>query len=518
MAIFSADFGSVEAMKWLTPIYLIAFAVLAIPLQGQDSEPAPEDRLRPPAAQVIRAYQDQIFVPKVVRSHTRYLDLANYPLTMRPWAVKVLSGHLQHLSRSATITQPYIVPDTSLSLVRVNLKDYGIDPKVWDKLIEIDTVYHSQREEYYDWPDPAKADPKLFKVIGGDKCYPDEKGNYYVAKKYKRSGQLPATWIGDDAAATAVEGLERETGSKIPILRANQFFRNSAAQADRVPGYYQFLGVTSRADWEHLIGYKANSGQIIRAAVASSGVTNDARAYVRKPAANGPYWLSIDFKKGIGKQNPLAIVGQPIEDAGEAFEAIGYLPNGFLAFGLFNDKGQLVDSAPDFIAGNGQASRNDYRVHVGVSCIHCHKEGGLRPLDDWFRNLYQDAGQLRKTHVLRDFRDEYLTPLPLEQDRIRYTEAVKAATGWEVAEYAKKYGELFAWDEDLLIDVAQAEREFGVPRKVIAQSLARAISQGQENTVLEALLLEGPRARGIPVRQFEDQYGAMQNYLQRYYP
>lgn len=506
-------------MRWsIALLYAIVFCTLAVPFQAQEPEAPPEAPPIPPAAQAIRAYQDIIFVPKDVRSHTRYLDLSNYPLSVRPWAVKVLSGHLQHLSKTATITQPYIVPGTSLSLMRVYLRDYGIDPAVWDQLIDVDTVYHSQREEYYDWPDPAKADPKLFKVIDGEKCYPDDKGNYYVAKKYKRSGQLAASWLAGDAAATAIEGLVRETGSKLPIMRANQFFRNSAAQADRVPGYYAFLGVKSRADWEQLIGYKHDQGQIIRAAVANSGVTQDARAYVRKAAANGPYWLSIDFKRGVGAKNPLVVVGQPIEDAGEAFEAIGYLPNGFLAFSLFNDKGQLVDSAPDFIAGNGQASRNDYRVHVGVSCINCHKEGGLRPLDDWFRNLYQDIDPKRKTHVLRNFRDEYLTPLPLEQDRMRYTEAVKAATGWEVAEYAKKYGELFSWDEDLLVDVRQAELELGAPRKVIAQALVRALSQGEENTVMEVLLLEGPRARGIPIRQFEDQYARMQEFLQRYYP
>lgn len=477
----------------------------------------PED-LRHPAAQVLAAYHDVLRVPADRRRYARYVDLRAFRLLERPEKVLAWSGHANLLSRRPVVLRPAAVPGTQLSLLRVQLDDYGVDPAVWDRLARAEVVYRRVTKVAYEYPDPSNAYAARYRDHHGERQYRADDGQYYrVGTYYREAFADPPELTPTDEHAAALAGLHRETHSDLPLVTGRVAFSHTAAQQDRDPGYYGIFGLKDRQDYERLIGFDARlAGSVLRWAVGQSGVTLEARAGVVKPAAYGDYHLSLDFRRAAGGANPLLVTGPAVEDAARAFEAFGLLPNGMAATAIFDAKGVLQAAAPDFIASDHHRSRNDARVHANVSCVRCHAEGGLRPVSDWFRQLY-GRGAAHPLKIDRAFREEYLAPLDPRFDawRARYAAAVHEATGWDVPTFARRYGELWAWGEDLAVDIAQAERETGHARDVLRTAVRRALAHGEQDTVLEALLHDG---LAIPARQWDDRYATLQDYLRRFYP
>jgi len=460
-------------------------------------------------APVRAAHADLAGLPREARPYYRYFDLTNLPQAERETAVAVMAGHVQGLSTEADITPPAIVPGTAGGLVRVNLLDYGWGVKLWEKLADVDPYYHQTVE--VDQP---------YGYYGPD-------GKQVVTKVEKVKKRAIAPWVTDGAEEARMAGeLIEWTQSQAPILRADWFFNQTAAQADRVAGYYEWLGIKDETSFQRLIGFDAKRRRAkveLREAVSDSGVTKEPRAYVRYDAdEGGAYRYTLDFRKAAGALDPLEVRGRTIEEVYRdpknvkdvASEQFGDLPNGFIASGLFNNKGERQDSAPDFIASDKRSKSNDSRVHVNVSCLRCHDNAGTQTLVMWYRNLYQAPLALQDADYrqFRELKQQYLRKLEpaQERDRQRFTEAVKEATGRPVKEYLRAYAAFWERYEDARVDAEWAAQELGVTPDVLKKALRRQLeTTGRIHHKAGAFL----RGQHIGVRQYEDIHGELQTYL-----
>lgn len=484
------------------PLLLLLFAS---PVLGQAD-------LRTQAETVLLAAKDAAKFPASVAKYLRYLDMASVPVKEREDAYLVLCGHMQHLSRSSDIVRPALVNGTVGGLLRINLEDYGISLQVWEQLAEQDPYYHVQAVEqtpvYY--PGGVASDGKYY-----------AKGTYYKAGKLKAA--LAPWLVPTEEHKAALAYLVGQTGSQVPIVNGAWFFNQTAAAVDRKPNYYDFLGVKDQKTFEKVIGFdrKLFEGFSIelRASVALSGVTLQPRAIARRAALGGGYWTTYDFRLAKGTANPLTILGKDIEREFDAAEVFGQLANGFWATGLFDIQGKLQDSAPDFIASDGMSKSNDRRVHVNVSCIRCHFEGGMKPLEDWTRNLLTPppplALQSYDYKELAKLRQQYLKKLEpfIDRDRLTYEQSVKEATGWTAKEYAAKYSWYWERFEDAKVNLAWVERDIGVPREQLKLAVGKYLGGyvGAESLILAAFLKENG---AVPLRQYLEQYAAIQAAIQ----
>jgi len=393
---------------------------------------------------------------------------------------KVLSGHVTGLSKETDITLPARVAP---GLFRVNLDDYGWDREVYERLANADPWYHVRVE---------------LQLRG---------------KKFKRTAQAP--WMGK-----GIYELVYLTQSQAPILRMDWFFNQTTAGEGRDPNYYDFLGIKDEKTFHALVGYDSKRKRRkveLREAVAESGVSpGRARGIVRETAEDGALWLTYDFRKAVDKLNPLRVLGRDLDrefrkaDVNDvATEQFGHLPNGMWAWYLGNNKGERQVTAPDFAASDNRSKSNDHRVHINVSCIRCHADAGIQPIDGWIRNLISPPLALQSPDykVLRELRQQYLRKLEpfIEKDKLGHAVAVLEATGWKAEVYATKYAEYWERYEDARVDAEYAALDLGIDVKVFQRKLGTYLqATNQLDSVLSAFLLEGRRARTIGIRQWEE--------------
>lgn len=499
----------------------------------------PAERLLTPADAVLQAWADVQTLPPEVQEYTRYLTCFNEPEKDRPVTARVLNGHVNGLSRASDLPQALVVPDTCGSLLRVNLLDYEIDVKVWEQLADADPYFHVRVikevvEKTYTPRRTWQVNGQWYTTHQGYQVpryrwdsrngqWLDQYGDYEetTKKARKKVGALAPDLSDTPATKAALAGLVAATQSKTPLLRADWFFNQTAAQVDRKPGYYDFLGIKDRETFQALGGFDAKRKRRkveLREAVADSSVTLQPRAISRWDAdEGGAYWFTDDFRKAVDKKNPLRVLGREIDDQADAHEEYISLPNFLWATGLFSGKGERQDSAPDFIASDGRSGSNDRRVHVNVGCLRCHQNGGLQDIDGWVRNLFQPplAVQSPDYKALRVLQQQYLRRLEpyLERDRARYAEAVLECTGWTAKEYAAKYASYWERYEDAKVDAAWVARDLGVTEDCFLRALDAAVKANQADPVLSVFLLRGPRRRTLLVRQYEEVYPFAQAVL-----
>lgn len=458
---------------------------------------------------VCAAATDAARLPAEIRQYVRYLDMGNLPPGERQDAIRILTGHVHHLSREPDIVPLTVVPGTDYSLARLNIIDYGWDAKTWDALADSDPYYHVTLETKVEdvvtvWPGGVWPDDGQFYAAGSFK--------YHAPKKSKQRAIAPWVVEGADGQA-AVSSLVTLLGTPAPMTRGDWWFNRTAIQADRSPtGYYDFLRVKNEADFRKLVGFDPKLaepfGKEIREAVSDSGVTLQPRAIWRDNAQGGGYWRSIDFKQAVDTKNPLRVLGKDIEKNADATEQFGFLPNGFWATGLFNGKGERQDFAPPEIASDHMSKSNDRRVHINL-CVRCHYKGGLQDVDGWAKNLFQAPLQLQGPdyRVIQKLRRQYLRDMTqfISRDRELNAVSVREATGWATETYYFRYGEFWSAYEDAKVDAAYAARSLGTTPEKFRAAIAHQIKQlGQSDTVLSVFLLQGDRARTIPVRQWEE--------------
>lgn len=435
---------------------------------------------------IAGARQDIESIPDDVRPYIRFLSLDEIKPEARDIASQVLSGHVNSLSRESE-TVPVVRVG---SLLRINLKDYGWPVETWEKLAKADPYYHVKVAT--DWP-------------GG--IWPAD-GKTYAKGTFRYVQDALAPWMAEGENGPAnLAALVGATRSQVPVIRADHFFNLTAAAVDRDPNYYTFLGIKNLADYQKLVGFdpkrKRNKVET-RESVAESGVSLQPRAIVRQDTDEGGFlWTTLDIRKATDRVNPLRVLGRDFEknwneankkDAAQ--ELIGSLPNGMVAYGLFNNAGELQDSAPDFIASDTLAHGRDKRVHNPVSCVRCHEGRSLQSIDGWVRGTFQDPLSLNAPDYenLRLQRQQYgkkLDPI-LERDKELYERSVIEATdvyvarrglpdrlgGLKAKDYHQAYAALWHRTEDFQFDLDAAAADLGVPAAKLRVALEQTVRRG----------------------------------------
>lgn len=420
--------------------------------------------------------------PAAVRTNLRYLWVGNIPEKERAEFVAVLNGHCNGLSREIDL-----VPLTTVGreLLRVNLEDYAWDNSTWEKLADADPYYHTriETEVITLWP-------------GG--VWPKD-GKFYRAGSFRESRKVVTTaiapWAGDTKAMAEVVNW---TGSKVPVVRADWFLAQTAIQEGRAVGYYDFLGVKDQKGFEKLVGFDAELAKKReqRKVLVFSGITIQPRRVERTKSVDGGLWRTFDSAKAVDKKNPLRI----LDDDGFEFdvtEQFAPLPNGLMASYLGDSKGNRQDKAPDNIV-------QIPRLHVNLSCIECHfgrvknevgiKEIGHTPIGKLSAVDYRKYVELKRKY-LRD-----LGP-SIEQDRIGYAAAIKAATGMEPQAYAVAYQRWYSNYADAKVNLARMALDYGMERAALLKALD---SYEQRTGSIDAVLSIIQGGGSIPIEQYEE--------------
>lgn len=396
-----------------------------------------------PAECVAVASKDLATIPPTVQPYIRYLTLGEFDRADRVEKAKVLSGHVNHLSTEQDLQPVAVVDGSDSAVLRINLNDYGWSPELWEKLAEVDPYFHVVVIE--DWP-------------GGV-----WNGKHYPAGPYKVHALAP--WLSEAPSSPAMlSAIVEATHSQVPIVRGDWFLNQSAIQALRRVGYYDFLRVKSQKDFDDLAGFDRKiadrASRIDRESVGMSGVTLQPRAIIREEGVR-PVWRTFDFELAVDGKDPLRIIGKDIEKAFDATEQFALLRNGLWATALFNGKGERQDFAPPQIASDKQSKSNDARVHVNQSCLRCHVDGGLQAVDGWFRHGGQPVVKSFDEVKARQFRQQYQSDLKryLDRDRAVYADAVKEVTGWTPKAWSAAYAAEWERYEDARVDLEWAARD-----------------------------------------------------------
>jgi hypothetical protein len=397
---------------------------------------------------------------------TRYLDCTHFFPTADPRFVgppapgvptpqqvlDTITYFLNHLS-----WKKFPAPVRPLAdgrVLAINLDEYGIDKFVYKKLEQEDPYYHVLL-------DVQPVDPQG-KPVGKPVRQPDPR----------------VPWL--DPAK--VEELQKLVQSSTPILRADWFFAYAGIQRKRVVGYYDLAGLGSIKTDKELLAYlgvnekiSEDRAAVLAASVGLSGVTLNNRAMDQVNGSFGAVYRTIDFDDSRDRRNTTRLTREFLDPRrGDASEWYFFGPNGLMKFALFDKDGKRQDVAPNFIAGDRHGCRNDYQVHVGVSCLRCHVEG-LRPIHDWRRNVYRvpaekffarprvEARSPLTEKTLRD-RDVYFSNLDrqLNLDRERYRLAAFDCNGLSLAENAENVGLLYNWYDGAAVTSQMVAQELGL--------------------------------------------------------
>lgn len=470
----------------------------------------PPEKPVTPSEVVAAALADAKSLPAGLAARTRYLDARAFPPALRGDAHGVLAYHCNGLSRESKRVPPRRV---SAWLWAVNLDDYRWDAKTWEELRKVNHYYAIRVEQ---------AAPKAVKKTRQVLKYDQYGRGYYANEEYTEEVQgevkqeaIPAPWL-PAADMTALVAL---TGSATPVVRADQFLFLTGAQADRKGhGYYDWLGLKSRKDAEELAALDrekaAKAYRELAAIVPVSGVALNNRQLFRYATITGAWWESRDALASTAKKNAVANLLEDYEH--DAEEIVFTLPNGLPGYYLSDAKGVQVDAVPDGIAPDHRSTNNDRRIHVGYSCVACHVDGGLRPMRDFARKLYNPETGVSLAAVAADpakarrLESVYLGPLQKNYDRDAgdYAEAVEDVSGLKPAALAKAYEAAWSRYIDDPVTLGSAAAECGVTADELKTRLrAYAKAKGVIDPVLVGYLTDDPP----PVRReyFEERFATL---------
>jgi hypothetical protein len=410
---------------------------------------------------------------------------------------RALAFHVNSLSTEPELVNPYPVGD---SLWRVNILDYGWKPEVWARLADVDPYFHADldvTEVRTAYRTVTKYRTEQVQYYGRwyTNQVPYTEQEAYEVKETKRLRAF-APWL----PPGAIKELSDLTASKAPILRADWFVYQTAIQAGRKAGYYDFLGVKDRNDVEKLAGLDRGAVRRLRkevaALVSESGVALQNRQVLRFQSITGGYWFTLDAKTSVDKQNALELLDDDFKH--DAEEIYFVLPNELFGTAASDAGGKLADTVPDNIAADHRAGGNDRRIHPGLSCFRCHEEG-LQEIDDFARKVYAADGplELRSPDYakLRRLRQLYLSDLPkyLARDKSVYAEALKRVNGLGPKENAAGYAKVWARYADRNLGPEEIAAELGVPEKKWVEALKQYGQTGGASPILLGLLVEPPK-------------------------
>ncbi len=204
-----------------------------------------------------------------------------------------------------------------------------------------------------------------------------------IQRDYPR---LPEVAIPDDIKIAA--------GAAIPLINGDWL----AAAAGEPPLYYALLGLPSTlSELAKLNGVDIDqsiaTGAARRIAIRSSAITRGNRLAERHAALHGPMWLVYDFSTSTGDQDlfarPLGPKATPTIKAPfkpDEIRTIFALPNGFFAYGVFDNLGNRVDRVlPGIEKAYAGVESNALEpiTKAGAKCFSCHVAGIKEASDDF---------------------------------------------------------------------------------------------------------------------------------------
>ncbi len=482
-----------------------------------------------PNQAVAAALSDLDAIAKEDQTFTRYLflppDATNYDSF-----VLALKLHVNLISREATLAYPHLVAE---GVFRVDLREYQWNPKVWEKLADVDPYFHRldskeivEHEDVYEnvyrwWPGG---------VWSGDNCYyPANSFQYYTREK--RQKEIRKKVVKRDLyvpqGAGQLASLALLTESNAPIVRADWFLAQGARQTsldneeDTGVGYYDWLELASLKDYLRLIGEDEKTflriEQELRSVVGESGVAQGNRQIVQTGAQAGKHWTTLEVKKqkarGIAIQNL-----RRGEFDFAAQEHYAPLPNTLPVTFLNDAKGVRQSSVPDFIAGdNSPLNRSrDLRVHINLACMRCHEGRVLQPIEDDVRPVY--TGRLltvtNDKGVALELKRQYGSNLDkaLQLDRSLYQDAFTLVTGKKPQEAAALYSDAFSRYAYSRVTAEMAAAEMGVTVGQLRKALRDAATRlGRGDFRTDPFI--APIIRTIPRENWEDAFQDTQDIL-----
>lgn len=446
----------------------LAPLMIASCLLGQVPEKAPAY-----SDAIIDIHSDLKVSDPQQRVNFRYFLLHNLIGKEKDDAIDVMMGHPHFLSRSAVIEENRPVLTENKLAMRVDYTNYLWKLNVWE----------SQSDPYTTLP--VIVQEQVLKHWPAGKVWPGDKA-YSYSFPYKewvnvRKVQALAPWLVDAEDVKTLEfrkkildEIVQWTGnSQVPFVRADWFFNQTSASENRQQGYNTFLGFTDEKSFHKVVGFDeklAKSFKVeLRESVAISGVTRQPRAIARYESQGGGLWKSIDFIEIKDKKDPLLVLGRDIEKVYDATEQFAFLPNGFWAVGAFDGKGVYQPIVPTTIAGDNLSKSTDVNIHNGISCFRCHYKGGLKDItEEYVRNTVKPPVNFQPADYdeekAKELREAYLQNLKIKikQDRERFSDAVRAATGLESEVFLKKYAWFWEYYEDRKVDAAYAAHDLGM--------------------------------------------------------
>lgn len=390
--------------------------------------------------------RDQIFTRYFTITHLANAGLSDDELqTYRVGLSKLVNS----LSWGRRVVAPRPI-DSKQTILRIDLRDYQWDERVWDAILAHD-------------PYGVSADDK------------------------------------------AMEYCQSATRCRVPLVRADWF----VSAASRPPLYHQVLQLpATEHELENKLGVDVPSDirqeRVVRAGFNSSGVSRNNRLIERHESGHSVYWKSYDFASNTGRQNlfahPLGPGTQLTAFQHDGGEIIFNLPNGLQAYMLVDGEGRRIDKGPTAIVSD--PSRPDRAVVNGLSCMSCHARGLIDKADQVREHVSKNASAYsaeERMSILALFppRDRFLALL--QEDARRFQEAV-AKTGAPLSATEPVTSLALRFEAEL--DLALAAAEAGVQPEDLLKTLGRSTSLAKQ---LGSLKIEGGTVqRQVFVDSFRD--------------
>jgi hypothetical protein len=472
------------------------------------------------------AWADLQRVPEQDRAYVRYVWVTNgsrEDAQVTAWAANMVS-------RAATAAAPPVVANGSVTLLRMDLRQYAPREKdlkeylrLWEEfrfdprfgLLATRDTLRFARQYGYDVPKPKR------KLIDVPEYVDERDGKRYTQKWVDEDAADVTQFVAPHLDKAMVAKLGDATGSQAPVV-GHQYYLSRTLTTIKDKGvfrtvygglYYDLSGVPATLDayLEKLGVGNVKAGDDLdkvfdrlrsdaRAAVFVSGVTGKPRRmdfYPTLAAGLRQSFVSItidpvDEDIDIGT-HPLMNL---IKVEGKAKEVIAVRQNGLHEFSAWNGKNQRQDEVPFNVAHDRTIPRPyTMRLQGAISCIRCHISGnGWQPVTNDVTKLlggkkldvFADKGgkgdlvdDLDRLNGLYFAGDPEFKLLPRARDD--YAEAILACTGpWkdskqnqaDVVSLATRHLEnVYADYHYRPVDAAAALRELGVANVAAAEAV-----------------------------------------------
>lgn len=487
-----------------------------------------------PREAVAAAHRDIKAVPRPLREFQRYLTDYHYTHNPKEQDVRGKLGDFwfNSLSRESDPVKmarvpyrddtgkPLLNPDGKPRLVpglyRINILDYKLPLKVWEKLAFTDPYLHTPVEKAVKRADkPVEYEEKVVEWEGGIWPYDGKeyaKGSFKYKKKVPvaakeevveekpgRSSTDPSVGQAVGVDPKQILDLVLECNTQAPILRLDWFMVETSQQTERQgTGYYDFLEIKKRADWDKQAFLRKDdveeAQKRVMAIVPYSGVAINGRQILRAQTITGGVWITLDTIKQVKREdNDKRDVVQNLDKdlVHDAEEGYAFNKAGFFIFWKGDAKGNRQDSVPDNVASDKVSPGNEARIHP-YSCIMCHEEG-IRPIDDYARRLYKQRLSMDNPDIgltgpkyekQKELQRLYLRDLEghIKEDQARYARTLMALTavpergiaGFTPQQLAKEWTKLQKGYRDTNIGLEEAAREYGTTPSHLKNSLGKA--------------------------------------------